>query len=200
MSSNLRTLQNKLEELKSNTTIDEHSRINLQGIFMILTPRYFIVNLQKEIENAIGIERAADVMYKAAFESAYRYCEESANNLESGGIEIIGKYPESLSMRGWGSFEILRLDEFEDENRIRLRNSAFGEEYGKIGRTVCYCWSGALAGSIQWDLDAKRIPKRVTGNEVTCISKNDKYCEFVIRSKKTSGHTAVQCGPSKMKE
>jgi len=120
--------------------------------------------------------------------------------LESEGIEIIRKYLGSLSMRGWGSFEILRLDELEGENRIRLRNSAFGEEYGKIGRTVCYCWSGALAGSIQWNLDTKRISKRVTGSEVTCISKNDKYCEFVIRSKKTSGYTAVQCGPSKMKE
>ena len=62
--------------------------------------------------------------------------------------------------------------------------SSFGEEYGRVGRTVCYCWPGAMAGAVQEVIDVKGLAIRVKGKEAKCKSREEGYCEFVVAPNK----------------
>jgi len=111
---------------------------------MIITPRWFFVNVQKELEKAGGLKLAKEVYYRAGFESAYKYCQTQRKAEKIAGIETVQKYLGSMSIRGWGKFKIVQLDERRGKGIFRLYQSAFGEEYGPKGRLF------ATVGRVQW--------------------------------------------------
>jgi predicted hydrocarbon binding protein len=167
-------------DLKGRLRLDKKHRILSGGIPMILTPRWFFVNVQKELEKSGGRKMAKAVYYRAGFTSAYNYCRTQRKAQKMAGTETIPDYLGSMSVRGWGKFKIVHLDIAKGKGIFRLEQSAFGEEYGPRGRAVCHCWPGAMAGAVQEILDAQGRLLHVQGKELKCKSKGDKYCEFVV--------------------
>ena len=168
------------KKLKGKLELDNQHRILLGAIPMILTPRWFFVNVQKELEKAGGLKLAKEVYYRAGFESAYKYCRTQRKAEKIAGIETIQMYLSSMSIRGWGKFKTVQLDEMRGKGIFRLYQSAFSDEYGPKGRAVCHCWPGAMAGAVQEIIDAKRFPLEVKGKELKCKAKGDEYCEFIV--------------------
>lgn len=176
----MKSWEKGIDEIKARLTMDKAHRLILAKLPMILTPRMFFVNIQKKVEELSGINTGHLVYYQAAFESAYRYMENSKRVYMITGKDLLQQYLDSLSVRGWGRFEILQLVEEKGEGRVRLNHSAIAEEFGRVGRSVCHVWAGAMAGSIKFLADEHNREIEVRGTELLCISKGDPYCEFII--------------------
>ena len=176
----MRSWEKDIQEIKASLTMDKAHRLILGNLPMILTPRMYFVNIQKKVEEISGIETGHLIYYQSAFEIAYRYMENSKRVYRITGRDLLQQYMDSVSVRGWGEFEILHVDGKKGEGRVRLKNSAIAEEFGMVGRSVCYGLAGAIAGAIQFlsDQQGKRI--EAVGTEPLCISKGDPYCEFVV--------------------
>lgn len=168
------------DSLKGRLKLDKHYRLLLGIVPMILTPRWFFVNVQKELEKAGGLKLAKEVYYRAGFESAYKFCQTLRKAERIAGNRTVRAYLDSMSLRGWGKFKILLLDEEKGKGIFRLYQSAFGEEYGSVGRMVCHCWPGAMAGAVQEIIDTHGLDLQVKGRESKCKAKGDSYCEFIV--------------------
>jgi len=169
-----------INQIKDRLTMDEAHRLILSNLPMILTPRMFFVSIQKKVEELSGTDVARLVFYQAAFESAYKYLENSKEVYAITGKDLLQQYLDSLSARGWGEFEILELAEERGKGRVRLKHSAISEEYGRTGRSVCHVWAGALAGSVKLLAEEGGNNTEVRGVETHCLSKGDSYCEFTM--------------------
>jgi len=169
-----------IDEIKAGLTMDKVHRLILAKLPMVLTPRMFFVNIQKKLEEVSDIDTGHVVYYQAAFESTFRYMENSKRFYRITGKDLLQQYLDSLSVRGWGEFEILELVEEKGEGRVRLNHSAIAEEFGRVGRSVCHAWAGAMAGSMQFLANEYNSEIEVRGTEPLCISKGDPYCEFVV--------------------
>jgi predicted hydrocarbon binding protein len=169
-----------LDDIKSRLEMDEAHRLVLSKLPMILTPRMFFVNIQKKVEERSGADTCHLVYYQAAFESAYRYMGNSKEVYQIAGRDLLQQYLDSLSIRGWGRFEILQLAEWKGEARVQLQNSAIAEEFGSVGRNVCHAWAGSMAGAVQFLVNTHDKGIEVGGTETLCRSKEDSHCEFVV--------------------
>jgi predicted hydrocarbon binding protein len=172
--------ENDIEQIKEKLTIDGAGRLVLAGLPMILTPRMFFANIQKRVDETCGEGKGRHIYYQAAFESAYRYMKNSREVYDITGRDILQQYLDSLSVRGWGKFELLELAEEKGEGRIRLNHSGMAEEFGHVGRSVCHVWAGAMAGAIQYLVEEHNKATKVRGRELMCLSKGDPHCEFVV--------------------
>jgi predicted hydrocarbon binding protein len=172
-----------VEAIKVGLTMDEAHRLMLGNLPMILTPRMFFVHIQKKVEEISGIDAARLIYYEAAFEIGYRYMENSKRVYQMSGRDLLQQYMDSVSVRGWGKFEILQVIEAKGEGRVRLTNSAIAEEFGAVGRSVCHPLTGAIAGAIQFLADEQDKHIEVEGTELLCMSKGDSYCEFAVAPK-----------------
>jgi predicted hydrocarbon binding protein len=179
----MKSWEKNIEDIKAQLTIDEEHRLILAKLPMIMTPRMFFVNIQKKIEEISGGDASRLIYYQAAFESAYNYMKNSKKLYMIAGTDLLQQYLDSLSIRGWGKFQILRLDEEKGEGCVQLKHSAIAEEYGSVGRTVCHAWAGALAGAGQFLADEHKKEMEVRGHERLCVSKGDPHCEFVLTHK-----------------
>ena len=168
------------ESLKRKLKLDSKHRVLFGPVPMILTPRWFFVNVQKGLEKAGGLKLAKEVYYRAGFESAYKYCQTQRKLDRLTGIETVRRYLSSMSIRGWGRFKIVKLDEKTGNGNVRLYQSGFSEEYGSVKRTVCHWVPGAMAGAVQEAVDAEGFSPKVRGRELKCKSKGNEYCEFVV--------------------
>jgi predicted hydrocarbon binding protein len=170
----------RFDEIKEKLKLGRGHRLLLGVVPMVLTPRWFFVNVQKELEKAGGLKLAKEVYYRAGFESAYKYCRTQRRVERLTGIETVRRYLSSMSIRGWGKFVITALDEQRGKGTFRLYRSGFSEEYGSVKRTVCHWVPGAMAGAVQEVVDAKGLSLQVKGRELKCRSKGDPYCEFAV--------------------
>ena len=166
--------------LKGKLKLDRKHRVLYGVVPMVLTPRWFFVNVQRELERAGGVKLAREVYYQAGFESAYKYCRTQRRVERLTGIETVQRYLSSMSIRGWGKFVITDLDEQRGKGAFRLYRSGFSEEYGSVKRTVCHWVPGAMAGAVQEVVDAQGLSLQVKGRELKCRSKGDPYCEFAV--------------------
>lgn len=69
---------------------------------MLYVPRHFFVNNHMAIEEEIGAERYAAILYKAGYKSAYYWCEKEAEAHGISGAAVFEHYMKRLSQRGWG--------------------------------------------------------------------------------------------------
>ncbi len=183
----MKSWEKGLDDIKSRLQMDEAHRLVLSELPMILTPRMFFVNIQKKVEDRSGAEACYSVYYWAAFESAYHYMENSKRVYQIVGRDLLQQYLDSLSIRGWGRFEILQLAEGKGEARVQLHNSAIADEFGTVGRSVCHAWAGAMAGAIQFLANKNDGGIEVEGTETLCRSRGDRHCEFVVGPKFRAG-------------
>jgi len=83
------------------------------------------------------------------------------------------------SQMGWFNFVKEEWDEATKTKTITLSHTVESESFGNIGKNVCYCTAGLLAGIIEGSFGIKADAK-----EVKCKSKGDDNCVFTITGKK----------------
>ncbi len=83
------------------------------------------------------------------------------------------------SQMGWFNFVKEEWDEKTKTKTITLSHTVESESFGNIGKPVCYCTAGLLAGIIEGAFGI-----RVDAKEVKCKSKGDENCVFTITNKK----------------
>ncbi|MBR7888991.1 hydrocarbon binding protein [Marinomonas sp. A79] len=139
---------------------DETGVWTTDALPMLYVPRHFFVNNHMGIEEEVGAERYADILYKAGYKSAYFWCEQEAACHGIEGEAVWHHYLNRLSQRGWGFFITEALDLENGTATVRLENSCFVYHYEKIhskkvNRKVDYMFTGWFAGALDQILASK---------------------------------------------
>lgn len=130
-------------------TVDDETGVwTTDALPMLYVPRHFFINNHQAIEDEIGAERYAEILYRAGYKSAWHWCEKEAELHGLQGAAVFEHYMQRLSQRGWGLFSIEFLNLEAGEARVRLDHSAFVYHYGKANRKVDYMFTGWFAGAI----------------------------------------------------
>jgi len=151
---------------------------------MLYVPRHFFTNNHVAVEEALGIETYADILYKAGYKSAYHWCDKEAEKHGIVGMAVFEHYLKRLSQRGWGLFDIVESDPQSAMARVHLRHSSFVlAQPGKHGK-LCYMFAGWFAGALDWVNDtapesAKKGP-RSRSVETQCAAEGCEHCVFEV--------------------
>ncbi|QXO16252.1 MULTISPECIES: DUF5943 domain-containing protein [Vibrio] len=155
---------------------DETGVWTTDALPMLYVPRHFFVNNHMAIEEELGPDRYAEILYKAGYKSAYYWCEKEAEEHGLVGEEIFAHYMKRLSQRGWGIFTTEELDIAAGVAKVRLDNSAFVYQYGKVNRKVDYMFTGWFAGAM--DQIAQSLGYDVKTKAVQTQSAAEEGCDF----------------------
>ena len=153
------------------------------GVAMIYTPRAFFVNIQKGIEQAVGIEAYAKLLYRAAYDATYPWCGVQAELHGLAGMDVFHHYLGRLSRRGWGKFSLIEANPEAGSARIRLDHSAIAAGFGgETGRPVCHMFLGAFDAAMDWVGESMGHATRVVTREAQCAAQaNRDHCLFEIK-------------------
>lgn len=157
---------------------DETGVWTTDSLPMLYVPRHFFVNNHMAIEDEIGPERYAELLYQAGYKSAWYWCEKEAEAHGLSGAAVFEHYLKRLSQRGWGLFIIEELDIEQGRARVRLENSCFVYQYGKVGRKVDYMFTGWFAGALDQIAESLGYPVRT--RSVQTQSAAEEGCEYGI--------------------
>lgn len=154
------------------------------GVPMIYTPRMFLVNMQKAVEDAIGPAAFRRVLYGSSDLSAVQWCRNQAASQGLSPEETFRHYLRRLSQRGFGQIEIAALDVAAGTGTIIVRNSAFALGYGAgagARRRVCYMFEGSFGGGMRHVLEASGVAGEPVCEEVACAAAGAPECRFELR-------------------
>ena len=133
---------------------------------MLYVPRHFFVNNHMGIEEVLGADAYAEILYKAGYKSAWHWCEKEAECHGLEGVAVFEHYMKRLSQRGWGLFKIQDIDLDKGTASVKLEHSAFVYVYGKVGRKVDYMFTGWFAGAMDQILHARGSNIRTVAEQV----------------------------------
>lgn len=151
------------------------------GAPMIYTPRALFVNIQKAVEDAIGIEGYRERLYRAAYDATYGWCGVQAELHGIAGLDVFHHYLDRLSKRGWGNFLMIEADAGAGVAHARLDHSAIAAGFGKEGRRVCYMFDGAFAAAMDWVGDDTGRGYRTSCIESQCAAEQGRdHCVFEV--------------------
>jgi len=133
---------------------------------MLYVPRHFFVNNHMGIEEVLGADAYAEILYKAGYKSAWHWCEKEAECHGLEGVAVFEHYMKRLSQRGWGLFKIQDIDLDKGTCSVKLEHSCFVYVYGKVGRKVDYMFTGWFAGAMDQILAARGSSIRTVAEQV----------------------------------
>lgn len=143
------------------------------GIRNVITPAKTIALIQAIATETVGKEQAAKIFYLAGKKIARECAKFLKSKLKIDGKLFFEEYIKTLPPRGWGQFKI---DTITDEKiAAKWIKSIFGSELPQTGVAVDHFGAGAAAGIAEVAFGGTW-----KGEEVKCVAKGDKYCEFVI--------------------
>ncbi|MAM55766.1 MAG: hydrocarbon binding protein [Salinicola sp.] len=141
---------------------------------MLYVPRHFFINNHVAIEEALGVEAYARILYDAGYKSAWHWCEKEAELHGLEGEAVFEHYMKRLSQRGWGLFVTEAIDLDAGTARVRLEHSCFVYQLGKTGKKEEYMFTGWFAGAMDQILEARgsslrtRAEQTQSGAEAGC--------------------------------
>ena len=153
---------------------------SVDGLPMILVPRHFFVNNHAAVEEALGQERYAAILFEAGHRSAYVWCEKEARTHGLEGVEVFHHYMKRLSQRGWGRFSVDSIDAERGAARVRVAHSVFVAERRTPGRKSCTMFRGWFPGALEFVAASAGRRLKLACNEVQCASEGHQDCIFVI--------------------
>jgi hypothetical protein len=161
------------------------------GLPMLYVPRHFFVNNHVAVEQALGRDAYAQILYQAGHKSAWYWCDKEAVTHGLAGLDVFRHYLARLSQRGWGLFDFLEVDAARASARVRLRHSSM--VLGRPGDTgrLCYMFSGWFAGAMDWVSDQAGNPLRAhsTESQCQCEDPSHTHCVFTVAARSASGVT-----------
>ncbi|WP_110708394.1 DUF5943 domain-containing protein [Salinicola sp. CR57] len=141
---------------------------------MLYVPRHFFINNHVAIEEALGAETYARLLYDAGYKSAWHWCEKEAELHGLEGVAVFEHYMKRLSQRGWGLFITEAIDLDAGTAKVRLEHSCFVYQLGKTGKKEEYMFTGWFAGAMDQILEARgsslrtRAEQTQSGAEAGC--------------------------------
>lgn len=132
---------------------------------MLYVPRHFFINNHVAVEQALGIETYAEILYQAGYKSAWHWCEKEAELHGLEGESVFEHYMTRLSQRGWGLFITEDIDLDAGTAQVRLEHSAFVYQQGKVGHKVDYMFTGWFAGAMDQILGARGSALRTVAEQ-----------------------------------
>ncbi|WP_051219340.1 DUF5943 domain-containing protein [Oceanobacter kriegii] len=147
---------------------DETGVWTTDALPMLYVPRHFFVNNHMAIEAELGAEKYAEVLYRAGYKSAYYWCEKEAECHGLSGDAVFEHYMKRLSQRGWGLFITEALNIEAGTCKVRLENSAFVYQYGKVNRMVDYMFTGWFSGAIDQIAKAQGFATKTLSAQTQC--------------------------------
>ncbi len=159
------------------------------GLPMLYVPQHFFVNNHRAIEEQLGAEALAELLFDPGYRSAWTWCEHESAEQQLVGEAVFRHYMRRLSQRGWAQFSIEHLDSRLGEARIRVDHSAFVAQYGDdVGRPVCYMFAGWLSGSLEWVMSDLGKPISLRAEEVACAAEvGHQHCLFEVGAARGPG-------------
>ena len=151
------------------------------GLPMIYMPRHFFVNYYAAMDNALGRERHAALLYAASHKSAVEWATAEAKTHGLRDLAVFRHYLMRLSQRGWGRFTIDAVDLKAATARVRVDHSAFALQLGRTGHCECSMFSGSLAGCLEWASADSGTPVSVVAAETQCVSQGHEHCAFTLQ-------------------
>ena len=151
---------------------DETGVWTTDALPMLYVPRHFFVNNHMAIEAEMGAEKYAEILYRAGYKSAYYWCEKEAECHGLSGDAVFEHYMKRLSQRGWGLFITEELDIEAGVCKVRLENSAFVYQYGKVNRMVDYMFTGWFSGAMDQIANAQGLKMRTLSAQTQCGSQD----------------------------
>jgi Domain of unknown function (DUF5943)/V4R domain len=152
------------------------------GLPMLYVPRHFFVNNHTAIEEALGREKYATLLYDAGYKSAYFWCASEAQTHGLSGLPVFEHYLKRLSQRGWGQFKFQAADAKSGAAEIRLDNSLFVlAQASAPPATRCYMFAGWFAGAMDWVLDTSSVGVKTHSTELQCGGQGHSHCLFRVR-------------------
>jgi len=155
---------------------------------MIYVPRHFFTNNHVAVEQALGREAYAEILYPAGYKSAYFWCEKESKQHNINGMAVFEHYLSRLSVRGWGQFKIVASDPSKATARIELRHSSFVLAQPDAHGKLCYMFAGWFAGAMDWVIDqvtdspnsGEQGSLRAVSRETQCASEGFEHCVFEV--------------------
>jgi hypothetical protein len=177
----------------STPTNDENSTQidDTNAMPMMYVPRDFFTNTQLAIEDAIGYDKYAEILYDAGYKSAYHWCEKEAELNHLSGIAVFEHYLNRLSQRGWGvfSFEFVNADTGNAE--IKLEYSSFVLSQPEKPGKLCNMFAGWFAGAMDWCTKRKGHYAHTNCEGIDCAAQycsqskcgdtSESFCIFTIK-------------------
>lgn len=155
------------------------------GLPMLYVPRHFFTNNHIAVENALGRDRYAEILYPAGHRSAYYWCDKEAKTHGLSGLAVFEHYLKRLSQRGWGLFDFMEADPAQGTACISLRNSSFVLQQPEAKGKLCYMFEGWFAGAMDWvseNINAHTPEKiiKTRSIETQCASEGHDHCVFTV--------------------
>ena len=152
---------------------------------MLYVPRHFFVNNHRGIEDVLGADAYAEILYKAGYTSAWHWCEKEAQCHGLEGVAVFEHYMKRLSQRGWGLFSFDEVDARSGHARIRLEHSVFVLAQGIAGvpvsrDKVCYLFAGWFSGAMDWVGQATGQTWKTHSEETRCAAEGHAHCVFTV--------------------
>jgi uncharacterized protein len=153
-------------------------KISLMDEPVVMMPRFIFTSMTNSLKKTMGEAPASGVNYRA---------------YKDMGMENVGHYktmgitnPSTLSdmafafyaQMGWFNFVREEWDEKTKTKTITLSHTVESESFGNIGKNVCFCTAGLLAGIVEGSFGIK-----VDAREIKCKSKGDENCVFSITNR-----------------
>ena len=162
--------------------VDEETGVwTTDGLPMLYVPRHFFTNNHLAVEDALGQQKYAEILYDAGYKSAYFWCEKEAEKHQLTGMAVFDHYLKRLSQRGWGLFSFESVDPITGSAEIKLEYSSFVLAQPDKPGKLCYMFAGWFAGAMDWVTQEKGHSAHTNCGEVSCA---ETYC------------TESQCGAS----
>ena len=129
--------------------VDEKTGVwTTDALPMLYVPRHFLVNNHEAVEQALGREAYAAILYAAGHKSAYYWCDREARQHGIRGVDVFAHYLTRISQRGWGQFSIAGMDPERATADIALRHSAFVLQAHEGNGKRCHMFAGWFAGAM----------------------------------------------------
>lgn len=170
------------EQLPVPVEVDADTGIwSVDGLPVILIPRHYWAQIMQEVEAKLGLDAAAELYFTGTYKAAYFWCEKEAQTHGLAGMDVFAHYLKRMSQRGWGRFELERVDPAAGTARVLVHHSATALAYGAdFGRSVCHSYNGAFCGGMEYVAAEAGAPMRLASRELRCAAAGAPHCVFEV--------------------
>lgn len=151
------------------------------GLPMLYVPRHFFINNHVELEQALGREKYAELLFNSGFRSAHSWCEHESREHGLTGIDVFHHYMQRLSQRGWAQFDGSGIDAASCSGEVRVSHSCFVLHAGGSGSdTRCYTFAGWFPGALAWVSESLGQTNHFVSFESHCAAQGHADCLFSV--------------------
>jgi len=159
----------------------EKGKVLLLGSPMCVTPASIFIDVQKDLEKAIGKEKARKRIYEGSKKGGIKFAKKLFEAYKLKGEKLLRWEFDIVMLAGWGEFKMVNFDRNKKTMRVEVKNSPIAIGYGKSKTPVdCYIAGFAAGGATV----AVGVPMKV--KEIKCLTMGHRYCEFIAEPLKKS--------------